>query len=75
MNHEFSGVYAADEVADSAKNNLRTVKHNLAYVIANTDKRNEPGTHWWTIINIHPLNTIFSFDSFGLRFWKFHCTR
>ena len=68
MNHKFAGVYAADEVADSAKknHNLRTVKHNLAYVVADTDQRNEPRTHWWTIINIHPLNTILFFDSFGL---------
>ena len=36
------------------------------FVIANTDADNEPGVHWWSILDIEPRNDIFFFDSFGI---------
>ena len=36
------------------------------FVIANTDADNEPGIHWWSILDIEPRNDIFFFDSFGI---------
>ena len=36
------------------------------FIIANTDKDNKRGTHWWSILDIEPRNDIFFFDSFGL---------
>ena len=72
MNKEFAGVYSANTVPSSAEilQSLRTVNHNLAFLIANTDPSEEPGTHWWTIINIVPANAIYFFDSFGILGWK-----
>ena len=67
MNNEFAGVYSADNVVESSEilNNLKSVSHNLAYVIANTDASDKSGTHWWTIFNIVPANAIYFLDSFS----------
>ena len=72
MKQEFAGVYPADRIVDSVEiiQNLRTVDHRLAYVIANTDPKNEPGTHWWTMFNIGPADSIYFFDSFVLAGFK-----
>ena len=72
MKNEFAGVYPSDKLVDTAEilQNLRTVNHNLAYVIANTDPKGKPGTHWWTMFNIAPSNSIYFFDSFGLAGFK-----
>ena len=68
MKREFAGVYPADRVVEGSEiiQNLRTVEHNLAYVIANTDPKDKPGTHWWTMFNVAPADSIYFFDSFGL---------
>ena len=67
MNNEFAGVYSSDNVVESSEilNNLKSVSHNLAYVVANTDASDKSGTHWWTILNIVLANAIYFFDSFG----------
>ena len=41
-------------------------KGKYPFIIANTDKDNKRGTHWWSILDIEPRNDIFFFDSFGL---------
>ena len=41
-------------------------KGKYPLIIANTDKVNETGTHWWSILDVEPRNDIFFFDSFGL---------
>ena len=41
-------------------------KGKYPFIIANTNKDNKRGTHWWSILDIEPRNDIFFFDSFGL---------
>ena len=43
MKNEFAGVYPADRIDDASEilQNLRTVDHNLAYIIANTDPKDK----------------------------------
>ena len=35
------------------------------FLIANTDRSNKDGTHWWSTLNISPSKEIFLFNSFG----------
>ena len=41
-------------------------KGKFPFIIANTDRGDKKGTHWWSILDIDPKNDIFFFDSFGL---------
>ena len=40
------------------------------FAIFNTGKKNEPGVHWWSFLDIDPKNSLFLFDSFGLEGFK-----
>ena len=40
------------------------------FAIFNTDKENEPGTHWWSFLDIQPKNNLFLFDSLRLDGFK-----
>ena len=53
--------------------NKITKKRNGKYPLAifNTDKHNNPGTHWWSFMSIHPQKYILLFDSLGLEGFKF----
>ena len=67
MKENFIGVFAADEVSeyiDLAKN-IKEKKCNQPFMFANTDTRENPGTHWWSIIAVEPKDELFFFDSFG----------
>ena len=35
-------------------------------IIANTDRSDEGGTHWWSILKISPKSKLLLFDSFGI---------
>ena len=67
MKEDFVGVFAADEVDEyiSLAENVRAKHHTHPFMIANTDPRDKPGVHWWSIIDIKPENELFFFDSFG----------
>ena len=41
-------------------------KGKFPFIIANTDRSDKKGTHWWSMLDIDPKNDIFFFDSFGL---------
>ena len=36
------------------------------FVIANTDRSGQSGTHWWNILDFHSKKEIFFFDKFGI---------
>ena len=40
------------------------------FAIFNTDKHNEPGTHWWSFMDIVLKRNLLLFDSFGLEGFK-----
>ena len=41
------------------------------FAIFNADKHNEPGTHWWSFMDIHPKKNLLLFDRIGLEGFKF----
>ena len=36
------------------------------FIIPNTDRSYEGGTHWWSILNISPKSELLLFDSLGI---------
>ena len=40
------------------------------FIIMNADRSNKNGTHWWSLLNLHPKKEIFLFDSFGFEGFK-----
>ena len=40
------------------------------FIISNTDRSDESGTHWWSILNISRKGKLLFFDSFGLSVMK-----
>ena len=39
------------------------------FLVSNTDKSNQGGTHWWSIMNILPKSLLF-LDSYGIQGMK-----
>ena len=40
-------------------------RRNTKYPFAIFNKKNQPGIHWWSFMDINPKNNLFLFDSFG----------
>ena len=36
-------------------------------LISNMDRYDKQGTHWWSILDLHPKKEVFSFNTFGLK--------
>ena len=49
---------------------IRSRNAKYPFAIFNTDKHTNPGTHWWSFMDIHPKNNSFLFDSLGLEGFK-----
>ena len=41
------------------------------FAIFNTDKANNPGTHWWNFLNIYPKTQLLLFDTKGFQRFKY----
>ena len=46
----------------------KRAKYLLA--VFNTDRKNKPGTHWWSFLDIYPKKDLLLFDSFGFTGFK-----
>ena len=68
----YMGTYSIDSITRYINFYQIIKKRNAKYPFAifNTDKENEPGVHWWSFIDIHPKNSLFLFDSFGMEGFK-----
>ena len=67
------GVYSMDSITRYINFYEIIKKRNAKYPFAifNTDRHNEPGTHWWSFIQtITPPKTLMLFDSLGLDGFK-----
>lgn len=36
-------------------------------LVSNMDRYDKQGTHWWSILDLHPKKEVFSFNTFGLK--------
>ena len=50
---------------------IKKRKAKNPFSIFNTDKHNQPGTHWCSFMDILPKQNLLLFDSFGLESFKF----
>ena len=65
--HNFVGVFLSNymnKFIDHAS--IISDKGKYPFIIANTDRSEKQGVHWWSILDIDPKTDIFFFDSFGL---------
>ena len=72
IKNNYMGVYSMDSITKYI-NFYEIIKKRCAkysFAIFNTDKHNEPGTHWWSFMDILPKQNLFLFDSFGLEGFK-----
>ena len=61
------GVFASNQI-NYFINFHKMIKKDAKYpvLIANTDRMDKGGTHWWSILDLHPKKNFFFFDSFGI---------
>ena len=74
LKENFVGVFPSNYINKfiSFHQMAREKTKKYPFIIMNTDRANEPGTHWWNFLDLHPRKEIFLFDSFGFTgFTKF----
>ena len=72
LKRKFVGVYSSDLITNYI-NFYDIIKERRAkypFAIFNTDRKNKPGTHWWSFLGIHPRKDFLLFDSFGFAGFK-----
>ena len=50
---------------------LKTEKAPYPFIIMNTSRKNEPGVHWWSVLNIDPKNELLLLDSESFEGFEF----
>jgi hypothetical protein len=73
MRYNFTGVYPIDLLKDFIPllKKFKSKKFKAPFCIANTDRKDQPGTHWIGFLETCKRGEIFLFDSFGENGW-FH---
>ena len=74
LKENFVGVFPSNYINKfiSFHQMAREKTKKYPFIIMNTDRANEQGTHWWSFLDLHPRKEIFLFDSFGFTgFTKF----
>ena len=69
LKQNFVGVYSSNSITRYI-NFYKVIKERKApypFAIFNTDRTDEPGTHWWSFLNFYPKNDLLFFDSFGFK--------
>ena len=63
----FLGVFPSDETFKFFKHKhlIRAKKAPYPFMIMNTDRKNQEGEHWWSLLEISDKKQIFLFNSFG----------
>ena len=72
LKNNYMGTYSIDSITKYINIYEIVRRRNAKYPFAifNTDKHTNPGTHWWSFMDIHPKNNLFLFDSLGLEGFK-----
>ena len=72
LKQNYMGTFSIDSISKYINFYEIIKRRNSKYPFAifNTSKENEPGTHWWSFLDIQPKNNLFLFDSLGLDGFK-----
>ena len=49
---------------------IKEKRAKYLFAVFNTDRKNKPGTHWWSFLDIYPKKDLLLFDSFGFTGFK-----
>ena len=73
IKRNYMGVYSMDPIKKYINfyEIMKKRKAKCPFSIFNTDKHNQPGTHWCSFMDILPEQNLLLFDSFGLEDFKF----
>ena len=63
----FVGVFLSDKMNKLLDFNKMMKGKKYSFLIANTDRSDKQGTHWWSILDIDGKKDFFLFDSFGIK--------
>ena len=73
LRKSYLGIYSMDSITRYI-NFYEIIKKRCAkypFAIFKTDRHNQPGTHWWSFMDIHPKKNLMLFYSLGLDGFKF----
>ena len=67
LKRNFMGVYLSDSIKEyiNIYDIIKEKRAKYQFAIFNTDRKNKPGTHWWSFLDIYPKKDLLFFDSFG----------
>ena len=67
LKRNFMGVYLSDSIKKYIKfyDIIKEKRAKYQFAIFNTDRKNNPGTHWWSFLDIYSKKDLLFFDSFG----------
>ena len=67
LKRNFMGVYLSDSIKEyiNIYDIIKEKRAKYQLAIFNTDRKNKPGTHWWSFLDIYPKKDLLFFDSFG----------
>ena len=72
LRKSYMGIYSMDSITRYINFYEIIKKRNAKYPLAifKTDRHNQPGTHWWSFMDIHPKKNLMLFYSLGLDGFK-----
>ena len=70
MNENFLGVYPSDKTNKVIMFEKMMPGKKYPFLISSTDRSDQGGTHWWSIMNISPKSEIFFFDLYEIEGMK-----
>ena len=59
LNENLLGVFPSDKINELIMFERMMPGKKYPFIISNTDRSDENGTHWWTILNISPKSGLF----------------
>ena len=61
INENFLGVFPSDKINKFIMFEKMMSGKKYPFIISNTERSNESGTHWWSILNISPKSELLFF--------------
>ena len=66
LSENFLGVFPSDKISKFVMFEKIMHEKQYSFIISNTGRKDQPGTHWWSIWNISPTSELLFFDSLGV---------
>ena len=70
LSENFLGVYPSDKINKFIRFEKMMPGKKYPFLISNTGRSHQGGTHWWSILNISSKGELLFFDSYGVEGMK-----